>query len=190
MNGVDAATATTTTTETDGDHDIINDLQTKKSGSSKKKPGHDKREMDASSSDEIESEKNFDTACIESAKDVITNNSYITSATRSDIITSTYNDTYNEDIDINDGTSFIVGANATQLDEYDDNGYDNEDMDVEKQKIFKYYEDHDLSHLDNDLEVKSMLLSENESIAKNKMFLVCNPDWIKVKKDIDRRQMV
>merc|ERR1712129_620278 len=54
----------------------------------------------------------------------------------------------------------------------------------------QYFEEHDLSHLDGDETVLTMLLSGEEVRAKTKLFEVCNPDWLKVKKDMDRRAMI
>merc|ERR1712154_99129 len=42
----------------------------------------------------------------------------------------------------------------------------------------------------DDPSVRAMLLDNEEIKAKSMMFDICNPDWKKVKKDMDRRSMI
>eukprot|EP01084_Bolivina_argentea_P227900 384987_1 len=59
------------------------------------------------------------------------------------------------------------------------------------EKRFKYWEKNSLSELDDDPEVNNMILVDKDEIAaKTKMFMINVPDWIKVKKDMDRREMI
>lgn len=97
------------------------------------------------------------------------------------------------------GQSFIVGANATQLPydmQYGGDGAEEavegegEDKLDEESKKKRYWEEHDLSHLDDDPAVTDMLLGPEEIEAHSMLFDIVNPDWKKVKRDMDRRAMV
>lgn len=101
------------------------------------------------------------------------------------------------DQDINDPDGYFSHVSVMRIDgtnnqniSSNDNGKNSQPIKDDKDEIMKYFEANDLSVYDDDPAVKSMILSKEQTAAKEKLWGVLNPDWDKVKKDMDRRAMI
>lgn len=129
-----------------------------------------------------------DDALINNNKESNDESSSLSSINNNETMNSNINDGYFSHVSV----QRIDGTNSNFTNNQNDNDYDdidNNSIKDDKNEICKYFEENDLSIYDDDPAVKSMILSTEEIAAKNKLFEVLNPDWKKVKKDMDRRAM-